>query len=279
MKFDANRFIIDSHRGAFKEGLLENSIPAFDRSYEEGANVLECDLRLTNDGEVVLIHNSTINHVASSAINVPETSEFDESPKGKVKNHTLSYLKALKYENHAELLSLPELLGWMNKRKMGAQLELKSNCGTKVLEDIEEAKLDFENLLGPVVITSFNWWFVRKLQKKAINYDIPLYDHDGTPGLAFGFQAIKMGSFYGKWVLRKFKKLEVWGGMTHYRYMPIQRLDYAHKCGIKFCPRVPDDEKLIFRYLDAGVDGFETDNVPLIRSCCEKKGVDLWPAP
>ncbi len=279
MKFDPNRFVSYSHRGAFKEGLLENSIPAFMRSYEEGANVLECDLRMTRDAHIVLIHNSTIDHIASYAIKAPEINEFGEEPKGRVNSHTIDYLKALKYENNAEILTLPELLQWMKEKRMGAQLELKQSCGIKILEDIEKANIPYDQMLGPIVITSFNFLLIRKLIKQAKNYDIPLYTHDGQPGLAFGFQAIAMGEFYGKWVLKKFRKWNVWGGMTHYRYMPVKMLTTAHKFGVKFCPRVPDDKKLIREYLDAGVDGFETDNVPFIRECCEENGIKLWDIP
>ncbi len=271
--------MIDSHRGAFKEGLLENSIPAFEQSYKEGANVVECDLRPTDDDEIVLIHNSSIDHILSYAKKLPARKEFDERPSGKVKNHTLEYLHAVEFENNAKILSLPELLRWMKKRKVGAQLELKANCGKRLFEDIEAANIPYDDLLGPVVVTSFNWLLVRKMKKRAKKFDIPLYDHSGNKGLAFGFQAMSLGSFIGKWIIRRLEKHNIWGGMTHYRYMPVKRLEYAHKHGIKFCPRVPDDKDLIYEYLDAGVDGFETDNVPLVRRCCKEKGIKLWDRP
>ena len=76
-------WLIDSHRGAFKNGLLENSIPAFEESYKEGANMLECDLRRTQDGEIVLIHNRTVDHIVSFAENNPGL-------KGKVGNVTFN---------------------------------------------------------------------------------------------------------------------------------------------------------------------------------------------
>ena len=269
-------FVIDSHRGAFKEGLLENSIPAFEQSYKEGANVMECDLRMAKDGNIILIHNNTIDHIASFAISTPEEKEFGELPVGKVKKHTLAYLKSLKFENDAQILSLPELLVWLKEKKVGAQLELKVSCGEKILQNILEADMPWEELNGPIVITSFNFLLIKKLLNEVKKYDIPLYVPNKSRGLAFGFQAIKTGSFYGKSMLRKFKKWGIWGGMTYYKNMPIRRLKYAHEMGVKFCPRVPDNVKLINKYLDAGVDGFETDNVPLIRECCMKKGIPLW---
>lgn len=80
-------------------------------------------------------------------------------------------------------------------------------------------------------------------------------------------------------MLRQCHARNIWGFTTYYKYLPIKRLAYAHSLKVKFCPRVPDDINLINQYIDAGVDGFETDNVPLIRDCIEKKGFELWPLP
>lgn len=280
LSFDADRFVIDSHRGAFKEGLLENSVLSFTQSYKEGANCVESDIRLTKDGQIALIHNKTIDHIAKSAIHVPEFDEFNEGPTGPVRKHSMAYLNALKFEHDAEILDFPNYLNMLNDLKIGAQIELKEfGFEDLILQQIEDANIDYESLLGPIVCTSFNYLAVKRLINKASKYNIPLYKYDGTAGLAFGFQAISTGAFYGKWALRGLAKSEIWGGMTHYRYMPIKQLEYAHSLGVKFCPRVPDEKELIYAYIEAGVDGFETDNVPLIRECCEEKGIELWPLP
>ena len=279
-QFDSSRFVIDSHRGAFKEGLLENTIPAFLQSYREGANVMECDIRRTNDGQILLLHNSTIDHIATFAEKTPEFEEFHEIPSGRLRNHSLDFMKAMKFPNDAQLLTLPEFLEFLAKYKIGAQVELKEmGYEEEILKAFSETDIPYEDLLGPIVCTSFNFLAIRRLIKKAKQYNIPLYDHTGKPGLAFGFQAIQMGALYGGLIMKKFQQYNVWGGMTHYRYMPIKQLPKAHKFGIKFCPRVPDKKELIMQYIDAGVDGFETDNVPLIRECLEQKGIELWPLP
>ncbi|HLJ09361.1 MAG TPA: glycerophosphodiester phosphodiesterase [Acidimicrobiia bacterium] len=48
-----------AHRGG-RADAPENTLPAFRRALERGATGLESDARLAADGEVVLIHNSTI---------------------------------------------------------------------------------------------------------------------------------------------------------------------------------------------------------------------------
>jgi glycerophosphoryl diester phosphodiesterase len=97
--------------------------------------------------------------------------------------------------------------------------------------------------------------------------------------LAFGLQGINLNAWYGNWILRETAKAHLWGYMTNVRWLPKEKLLYAHQLGVKFCPRVKDNEDLINGYIDAGVDGFETDNVPFIRRCIEKKGFSLWPLP
>ena len=123
--FDASRFVIDSHRGAFKEGLLENSTPAFKQSVKEGANCLETDIRITGDGNIVLVHNKTIDHIAEFATTIPDVTEFDEQAIGPLKSHTLEYLQSLKFENGAKILDFPEYLQVLKDLKVGAQIELK----------------------------------------------------------------------------------------------------------------------------------------------------------
>lgn len=275
-------FVIDSHRGAFKNGLLENSIPAFLESYYEGATTMECDIRITSDRQIVLIHNNTIDHIAKLALSIPNSQEFGQEPVGPVKSHTLAYLKAFKYPNNAEILTLSEFLEFLKQYKLGAQIELKEGgYEDLILQTIEKANLDYTTHIAPVVCSSFNFLAVSRLVKKAKKYKIPLYTHDGGVGLAFAFQGIALGSFFGKFMIRKFHKMNIWGGMTYYKYLPVKMIDYAHKYGVKFCPRIPNNKELAMEYLKAGVDGFETDDVSFIRKCVEEagRGNELSPIP
>lgn len=50
---------ITAHRG-FSHGIPENSIPAIERAIEELADYIEVDVRSTKDGELVLLHDSSL---------------------------------------------------------------------------------------------------------------------------------------------------------------------------------------------------------------------------
>ncbi len=273
-------WVINSHRGAFHEGLLENTTEAFTGAYKEGANCLECDLHLTRDKQIVLIHNDELDGFSTLAEKIPDEAEFHERPEGKVRTHTLAYLQAIRFPRGAHLLSLPEFLALLKELHIGANIELKeSGYERLILKAIEDARVDFDALLGPVVCTGSNIFAILRLVRWAPQYNIPLYRVNQKKGLAMGFQALEPGAFYGKWMIRQMEKRHMWGFMTHYRHLPISCIPYAHQHGIKFCPRVPDDAQLVNQYIEAGADGFETDYVPFIRQCIEAKGHSLWPLP
>ncbi|NMC06675.1 MAG: hypothetical protein GYA24_15765 [Candidatus Lokiarchaeota archaeon] len=272
---DRHEFTIDSHRGAFKGGILENSIPAFQEALAEGANMLECDIRGTRDGSIALVHNSTIDHIAKHATRVPPESEFHELPTGKVNDHTMAFLKAIKYEHGASILALDEFLAFLRAdNRAGAQIELKEfHFHSKIVECAAKAGIDHEALKAPVVFSSFNSFAVASLRKAFVKAGLPLHDHfAGKKGFGFALQGIPLGSPFGRLVLRWCKVNKIWGFTTYYKYLPISRIQYAHACGVKFCPRIPDDEQLALAYINADVDGFETDNIPFIKACIEKAG-------
>ncbi len=278
--FQSREWVINSHRGAFHEGLLENTTEAFTGAFKEGANCVECDLHLTRDKQIILIHNDNLEGFIKLAKKIPDETEFHELPQGKVRTHTLSYLQAIRFPRETHLLSFPEFLALLKSLHIGANIELKEGgYECLILKAIEDAQIDFDALLGPVVCTSGNIFAVLRLVRYARQFEIPLYQFKRQNGLAMGFQALEPGAFYGKWMIRQMEKRKMWGFMTHYRHLPISCIPYAHQHGIKFSPRVPDDVQLVNQYIDAEVDGFETDNVPFIRSCIEAKGFSLWSVP
>jgi len=71
---------IVGHRGA-KANAPENTLAAFRRAREEGATWVEFDAKLTSDGEVVVIHDATLERTTDG--------------KGNVADHTLAQLKQL----------------------------------------------------------------------------------------------------------------------------------------------------------------------------------------
>lgn len=78
---NGNRYVI-AHRGAHK-GIPENTLAAYQRAIDLGADFVEIDVRTTEDGEFVSIHNRTVDAYTT------------DGTTGNVRDFTLAQLKAL----------------------------------------------------------------------------------------------------------------------------------------------------------------------------------------
>ena len=72
---------VAAHRGAH-EGIPENTLAAYRKAIELGADFVEVDLRATKDGHIVSVHNGTVD-------------SYTKDAKGPVKSFTLAELKAM----------------------------------------------------------------------------------------------------------------------------------------------------------------------------------------
>lgn len=106
-----------AHRGAH-EGIPENTLPAYAKAIEIGADFVEVDIRTTKDGKFVSIHNATIDGYAEGA-------------SGRVKEMTFDQLRALDVGSRVgpdwagtRIPSFEEILD-LCRGKIGIYLDLK----------------------------------------------------------------------------------------------------------------------------------------------------------
>lgn len=141
--------LIFAHRGYSKK-YAENTLEAFEAALKSGADGIECDVRLTKDGRLVIIHDETVNRTTNG--------------KGKVKNFTLNELKKLKagkkcffFRRNIKIPTLDELFNWAKTNDSILNIEMKYDdkndftIGNQLIEKIE--KYEFESR---VIISSFN---------------------------------------------------------------------------------------------------------------------------
>ncbi|MEV0672989.1 alpha/beta hydrolase [Mycobacterium sp. NPDC050441] len=83
-----------AHRGASHD-FPEQTRAAYTEALRQGADALECDVRLTKDGELVLIHDKTVDRTSNGT--------------GRVGDMTLAELQALDYNGHG-ILTLDEFV-------------------------------------------------------------------------------------------------------------------------------------------------------------------------
>ena len=82
--FKSKKVLVVSHRGDWRNA-PENSLQAFKNCIDMGVDMIEIDLHKTKDGQLVLMHDNTINRTTDG--------------KGKVSDYTLAELKKLHLRN------------------------------------------------------------------------------------------------------------------------------------------------------------------------------------
>ncbi|MBA8957867.1 glycerophosphodiester phosphodiesterase [Rhodococcus opacus] len=90
--------LVVAHRGA-SAAMPEHTLAAYELALEEGADGLECDVRLTRDGHLVCVHDRTVDRTSTGA--------------GVVSEMTLEELAEFNYgteDEPAELLELSALI-------------------------------------------------------------------------------------------------------------------------------------------------------------------------
>src|SRR5438552_1297682 len=66
-----HKIIVIAHRGDHTEG-PENTLAAYEKAIELGADYIETDLRTTKDGELVIMHDATVNRMTNGKGNVKD---------------------------------------------------------------------------------------------------------------------------------------------------------------------------------------------------------------
>lgn len=154
-----NRAEIFAHRGA-SQYAPENSIAAFTLAHQQGADGIELDVQLTKDGEVVVIHDETIDRVSNGT--------------GAVRDYTLEELRSFSFDNHmeqygkVEIPTLREVLQLVKPWGMRLNIELKA--GIYWYPGIEEKTLKLvqeEEMEKQVIYSSFNHYSICRIRQMA----------------------------------------------------------------------------------------------------------------
>lgn len=145
----------------------ENTMAAFQASYDAGYRGFEVDIRLTKDGELVITHDSTLERTTDGS--------------GIVEEKTADELRALKTKKGGKLAFLPELLEWL-KDKKGLYVEFEMKTKPVNLYPEEKLQAYCDKLYAMVmkdkpadaeyVFTSSDYRGLRYLQQKYPGVDL-----------------------------------------------------------------------------------------------------------
>jgi len=115
---------IFSHRGGRME-FDENTLSAFEASYQAGYRGFETDIRMTKDGKLVILHDNTLERVSNGT--------------GKLESKTAAEIRELQTKGGHKLLFLDEFIDWINSKKDITYVEFELK--TKPVKDYPQERL------------------------------------------------------------------------------------------------------------------------------------------
>lgn len=153
---DAKRPLLIAHRGfQTDDGIVENTIPAFEAALKNGADGIELDIRMSADGELMVFHDYTLWRMISKPWPVNWL------------NRNVLQTYVLMGASGGRIPTLNEVFRALED-KLYYNIEIKPRAGgserliVKLLETINRLHLE-QN----VWISSSDWHLLRRLKKKA----------------------------------------------------------------------------------------------------------------
>lgn len=221
----ANIMVI-AHRGG--AGLaFENTIEAFINGEKLGADAIECDVHLTKDMKLVVIHDPDLKRIAG----------VDE----KISELNLNEIKKIKIGEDGFIPTLQEVL---DSTTITLIIELKSRNTTNEISKLLQRN---SKLLKRVAIISFDHWVILKLKKEFPDLTTALLmtDIPASPEIAANSCLTDTISLYYKGIDKNY-------------------VDLCHNKGIRINVWTVNGEKEIKEMIEAGVDAIASDRPDLV---------------
>ena len=227
-----------AHRGASgwdRQYAPENTMPAFIKAVEMGADGIEFDVQMTKDGELVICHDERIDRTARGH--------------GYIKDFTLAELKKIDFGKphveygFVEIPTLEEVLQYTQKLDIKLNIELKT--GIIYYDKIEEKTAAMVRNFGMedrVIYSSFNHYSLEKLKKYAPVANI---------GLLMGDDCVR--------VPQDTNLLDACAVHPPITVVSKDYVDNCHKYGIRVHTWTVDAPLVMRDIINMGVDSFITD--------------------
>jgi glycerophosphoryl diester phosphodiesterase len=214
---------IIAHRGASALE-PENTIRSLSRAINMGADLVEVDVRQSADGELLIMHDPTVDRTTNGQGNVEEMS--------------ISQLRELDAGNGEQIPLLTDVLELIDY-KVGLVIEIKVlGIENKVLDTINQSEM------RNVLITSFY---------HPICLNVKLIDPTIPTGVIFRCQPVKTE------ILAKNAHANTI--FPHYQFLSRDMVLKCHKHGILVYPWIVDNLDNLAMVRSLGVDGLVTNKL------------------
>ncbi|MFQ6084893.1 MAG: glycerophosphodiester phosphodiesterase [Candidatus Bathyarchaeia archaeon] len=219
---------IIAHRGASAYE-PENTIRAIKKAIELGADAVEVDVRLSKDGQPVVIHDSIVDRTTNGS--------------GPVASMTLEELRALDAGKGERIPTLEEVIGSVS-HSVGLVVEVKIPGVEKKVVDILKKGGMMENSM----VVSFYHRVVKAVKALAPEMRV------GVIFSSYPVSPIRLAIEASADVL-----------LPRSDYVDNKMIQKAHKLGLAIIPWTVDDPEEARRLMAMGVDGIATNRPDAIR--------------
>lgn len=113
------RPIVIGHRGVRREGVVENTLAAFEAAADEGAEAVELDVRVCATGELVVVHDPTLARITADA----DVRAVADLP--------WSELSRVDLPGGARVPLLAEVLSFARARRLAVNVEMKRDAPSR----------------------------------------------------------------------------------------------------------------------------------------------------
>ncbi len=230
MNKQSEKILIFGHRGASNIA-PENTMKAFKKAIELGANYVEFDVHLSKDEEIIIMHDGNTLRTTGRA--------------GLIKNMTLKELKQLDAGDGEQIPTLDELIT-LARGKIGLQLEIKAPKMTnKIVDAIRNT-----GLIDSTIISAFNYSELLKIQE--IEPEIKL------AALVIGMRKNK--------VIKTAIKNNFFAIHPFYKLINSNFIKIAHKYDIRVNAWTVNSVSAMRKLIEIEIDGLVTDHVELAKN-------------
>ena len=233
-----------AHRG-FRSKYPENTMLAFEKAIEAGADGIEFDIHLTKDKEIVIIHDERVDRTTDSI--------------GLVRDFNLNDLKKINASNgfdyNVEVPTLREYFDFIKGKDIVTNIELKNSIFW--YEGMEEklcSMIEEFNLKNNVILSSFNHKSLIKLKNIDKDY--------------------KCGALVDSWILSPVDYLVKYGFEYYHPNaygVDKELVDSLHEKGIGINVWYGREFYNYEQMAIIGVDGIVTDYPDIINNLINKK--------
>ncbi|HOG08263.1 MAG TPA: glycerophosphodiester phosphodiesterase family protein [Syntrophales bacterium] len=236
-------FLKIAHRG-YSSRYPENTLPAFEGAVAAGADMIELDVRLSRDGELVVIHDATIDRTSNG--------------RGRMADLTLAELRRFSYPNAMTAFGrvpIPTLAEVIDR--VGAQVTLNveikgRRSGSAGMERLIAALLRRKGAVDRVIVSAFD--------RRAL---VEMKRADGQ---------VRTGLLYDRgW--RRFgedvRRLGVYSVHPRLSAIDAEALRWVHSEGVRVFPWVAKDRGDVDRCRAADfIDGVMVNDLALFGDAC-----------